>query len=68
MQTVGIKEEARRLMDRLDEESNRDDLMYEIYVRQAVEKGIDGSKTGRTTDVSEVRHLTEEMIKNDESE
>jgi len=55
MQIVGIKEEARRLVDQLQEESTWDDLMYEIYVRQAIEKGIDDSKAGRTKDVSEVR-------------
>lgn len=34
MQTISIKEEARRLVDKLPEESTWDDLMYEIYVRQ----------------------------------
>lgn len=55
MQTIGIKEEARRLVDKLPDESTWDDLMYEIYVRQVVEAGLEDSKTGRTTDVGEVR-------------
>ncbi len=55
MQTISIKEEARRLVDKLPEESTWDDLMYEIYVRQAVEAGLEDSKAGRTTDVREVR-------------
>ena len=55
MQTIGIKEEARRLVDKLPEESTWDDLMYEIYVRQVVEEGLEDSKAGRTTDVKEVR-------------
>ncbi|UCH97107.1 MAG: hypothetical protein JSV88_09720 [Candidatus Aminicenantes bacterium] len=55
MQTTGIKEEARRLVDKLPEESTWDDLMHEIYVRQAVEAGLEDSKAGRTTDVGEVR-------------
>lgn len=69
MQTIGIKEEARRLVDKLPEESTWDDLMHEIYVRQVVEAGLEDSKAGRTTDVGEVRKkygarlLTEEMIK-----
>jgi hypothetical protein len=54
-QTSGIKEEARRLLDKLPEESTWDDLMHEIYVRQAVEAGLEDSKAGRTTDVGEVR-------------
>ena len=55
METGGIKKEARRLVDKLSEESTWDDLMYEIYVRQAVEAGLEDSKAGRTTDVTEVR-------------
>jgi hypothetical protein len=55
METGGIKEEARRLVDKLSENSTWDDLMYEIYVRQSVEAGLEDSKAGRTTDVSEVR-------------
>ena len=35
METKNIKEEARRLIDKLPENSTWDDLMYEIYVRQA---------------------------------
>ncbi len=32
-----------------------DDLMHEIYVREAIEKGMSDSKAGRTRDVKEVR-------------
>ena len=32
-----------------------DDLMHEIYVRKAIEKGMTDSKAGRTTDVKDVR-------------
>lgn len=55
MESVNIKEEARRLVDKLPENSTWDDLMYEIYVRQAVESGLTDSKAGRTTDVEQVR-------------
>ena len=33
METTNIKDEARRLVDRLPENSTWDDLMHEIYVR-----------------------------------
>lgn len=55
MQQVSIKNEARRLIEHLPDESTWDDLMYEIYVRQSVEEGLKDSKAGRTTDVREVR-------------
>jgi hypothetical protein len=32
-----------------------DDLMYRIYVRQAIEAGIDDSDAGRLVDVADVR-------------
>ena len=55
MGTTNIKKEARRLIDKLPEESTWDDIMYEIYVRQVVEAGLDDSKAGRTIDVEQVR-------------
>ncbi len=55
METRNIKEEARRLIDKLPENSTWDDLMYEIYVRQAIESGLSDSETGRVISVEEVR-------------
>ena len=55
METISIKEEARRLVDQLPDNSTWDDLMHEIYVRQAIEKGLSDSEAGRTTNVEDVR-------------
>ncbi len=55
MESVNIKEEARRLVDKLPKDSTWDDLMHEIYVRQSIESGLADSKAGRTTDVEQVR-------------
>jgi hypothetical protein len=55
MDTPGIKEEARQLVEKLPENSTWDDLMHEIYVRQAIESGLADSHAGRTTDVEKVR-------------
>ncbi|MDJ0717842.1 MAG: hypothetical protein QNJ54_27080 [Prochloraceae cyanobacterium] len=55
METRNIKEEARRLIDKLPENSTWDDLMYEIYVRQAIESGLSDSETGRVISVEEVK-------------
>ena len=55
MQTQNIKQEAHRLLDNLPEAATWDDLMYRIYVRQAIEAGIKDSDAGRTVDVKEVR-------------
>ena len=53
--TTTLKEEAQRLIDRLPDDANWDDLMEEIYVRIAIENGIRDSTEGRTTPVEEVR-------------
>lgn len=55
METTNIKAEARRLVDKLPENSTWDDLMYEIYVRQSVESGLSDSQAERVFSVEEVR-------------
>ncbi len=55
MQTNNIKQEAYRLLQKLPENATWDDLMYEIYVRQAIEAGIEDSEACRTIDVGQVR-------------
>ena len=55
MPTTDIKQEAQRLIEQLPAGATWDDLMYKIYVRQAIEAGLADSATGRTLDVKEVR-------------
>ncbi len=55
MQVTNVKQEAYHLVENLSENATWDDLMYEIYVRQAIEAGLEDSKAGRTIDIREVR-------------
>ncbi|MEX2177015.1 MAG: hypothetical protein WD872_21815 [Pirellulaceae bacterium] len=55
MQIADIREEAHKLVDNLREDATWDDLMYEIYVRQAVERGLADSAAGRTMPLEDVR-------------
>ena len=55
MSTTNIKDEARRLLERLPDDLTWDELMHEIYVRQAIECGLEDSRAGKTMPVSEVR-------------
>jgi hypothetical protein len=55
MSTVNIKEEAKRLIEKLPDDITWDDLMHEIYVRQAIEAGLADSEAGKVMDVAEVR-------------
>ncbi len=50
-----VKEEARRLIDRLPDSATWDDLEYEIYVRRAIEAGMADSEIGAVDTVAEVR-------------
>jgi hypothetical protein len=53
--TTNIKEEARKLINNLPDNSTWDDLMHEIYVRQAIETGLADSEAGRVISVEQVR-------------
>jgi len=51
----GIKNEARRLVEQLSDEATWEDLMYEVYVRQTIEAGLEDSRAGRVSPVDVVR-------------
>ena len=55
MSSVIRKEDAHKLIDQLPPNATWDDLMHEIYVREAIEKGLEDSRAGRTRDVAEIR-------------
>ena len=55
MPTPSIKQEAHRLVESLPENATWEDLMYQIYLRQAIEAGLEDSEAGRTVDFKEVR-------------
>jgi hypothetical protein len=50
-----IKNVAKSLIDKMPDNVTWDNLMYEIYVRQAIESGLEDSKAGKIKDVGEIR-------------
>ena len=50
-----MTEEAHRLVDRLPADATWDDLMYEIYVRETIERGLSHSEEGRVMNAAEPR-------------
>ena len=50
-----VKEEARRLIERLPDDSTWDDLMHEIFVRQTIESGLADSEAGRVQHMDDMR-------------
>ena len=55
MDTANLKEEAKRLIERLPDDATWDDLMHEIYVRQAIEAGFEDSRAGKVSSIEDVR-------------
>ncbi len=55
MERLSVKQEAQRIITELAEDATWDDLMYSIYVRQAIESGLSDSEAQRTLDVKAVR-------------
>ena len=55
IQTQPIKEQARVLLDQLPDDATWEDVMHEIYVRQAIENGLADSAVGKVKSVEEVR-------------
>ena len=49
------KEAARELIEQLPEQATWDDLMYELYVKQKIEAGIQAVEEGRTVPHEEVK-------------
>ena len=49
-----IKAEARRLVDQLPDQASWDDLLYGIYVRQSIERGLADAEAGQLIPHEEV--------------
>ncbi|MGH7199527.1 MAG: hypothetical protein ACREJB_02915 [Planctomycetaceae bacterium] len=55
-----VKESLRELVQRLPDECTWDDVMYELYVRQKIEAGLQDAEEGRTVSHEEVFQEFEE--------
>ncbi|MFB3924081.1 MAG: hypothetical protein ACE145_20350 [Terriglobia bacterium] len=48
------KDEVRKLLDQLPEDSSYEDIQYHIYVREKIQKGLEDVEAGRTLTHEEV--------------
>ena len=53
MQTA--RESARQAIDRLSDQATWDDIMYELYVKQKIDAGIEAVAEGRTVPHEEMK-------------
>ena len=52
--SVGPKDEVRQLLDTLPEDASYEDIQYHIYVRQAIQRGIEAADRGELVEQEEV--------------
>ena len=55
MHVATIKENAKMLINSLPNDSTWDDIMYEIYVKQKIEKGLKEIRSGKIISHSGVK-------------
>lgn len=59
MPTTSPKQAARRLVDQLDDDASFEDIQYELYVVQQIERGLQEVEAGKTVSHEEARaHLS----------
>lgn len=50
-----VKEEAKKLLDKLPDEISWDDIMYEMYVRNKIDRGLQAADEGKLISHEEVK-------------
>ena len=53
--TLSAKQASLRLIERLDEDVTFEDIIYELYFLQKVERGLEDVKEGRTVTHEDMR-------------
>lgn len=60
--TGPVKDEAKKLIDELPDEATWQDVMYKVYVRESIERGMEDERHGRVLDHEEVERRIFEML------
>lgn len=50
---IPAKEEVRRILEQLPDDTTLDDIQYHIYVRQKIDRGLDEIAAGQTLSAEE---------------
>jgi len=53
---ASAKEEVRKLLDQIPDDSSFEDIQYHIYVREKVERGLKDVEQGRVLSQEEIEH------------
>ena len=60
---ISDKEVARQIIDALPDEATLDDIMYAMYVRKNIERGLRDIEEGNTVSHEEVMEEIDEWLK-----
>lgn len=55
MPAATVREEARKLVEQLPDDATWDDLLYQIYVRQSIEAGLEDCRDEKLVTTAEVQ-------------
>ena len=56
------KEEVRKLLDQLPDDSSLEDIQYHIYVREKIERGLTDVREGRVLSQDEVERRASKWL------
>ena len=56
------KEDVRRLLDQLPDDASLDDIQYQIYVRQKIQRGLEDVEAGRVVSQEQVEQQIEQWF------
>jgi predicted transcriptional regulator len=62
-ETKSAKEITLKLVERLDEDVTYEDIMYELYALQKIERGLRDAEEGRTVSHEEVKDQLSQWLK-----
>ncbi|MGH7207997.1 MAG: hypothetical protein ACREIL_01295 [Nitrospiraceae bacterium] len=61
--TTGHKQAALRIIQQLPEKASLEDIMYELYVRQRIDRGLRELAAGRTVSHAEVKRSVAKWLR-----
>jgi predicted transcriptional regulator len=56
------KEDVRQLLDQLPDDASLDDIQYQIYVRQKIQRGLEDIEAGRVVSQEQVEQQIEQWF------
>ena len=57
-----LKEEVRKLLDQLPDDSSLEDIQYHIYVREKIERGLKDVREGRVLSQDEIERRASKWL------